>query len=97
MIFFNVDLFLKVLNLLRYCFMFCFLGPEACGILSPSPGVELQRLPLKARSPNHWTTWEVPSLATFTLTPSFLFLFGLHVRVCALLWGRVFLPTRVVL
>ena len=32
----------KVFNLLQYhfCFMFCFLGHEACEILAPHPGIE---------------------------------------------------------
>ena len=31
--------FFKVLNLLQYCFcfMFCFFGQKACGILAPQP------------------------------------------------------------
>ena len=36
-------IFLKsLLNLLQYCFcfMFCFFGREACGILAPQPGIE---------------------------------------------------------
>ena len=36
--------FLKsLLNLLQYCFcfMFCFFGPKACGILAAHPGIEL--------------------------------------------------------
>ena len=38
-----LNIFLKfLLNLLQYCFcfMFCFIGPEACGILAPRPGIE---------------------------------------------------------
>ena len=41
--FYDEDLFLKpLLNLLQYCFcfMFWFLGREACGILVPSLGIE---------------------------------------------------------
>ena len=40
--FFNVDFFFEVLNLLQYCFcfMFWFLGHEACRILAPPPGME---------------------------------------------------------
>ena len=36
----------SLLNLLQYCycFMFCFFGPEAYGILSPWPGIELTPL-----------------------------------------------------
>ena len=29
------------LNLLQYCFCFEFFDPEACGILTPPPGIEL--------------------------------------------------------
>ena len=39
---FPSKIFLSLLNLLPYCFcfMFCFFGHEACGILVPWPGVE---------------------------------------------------------
>ena len=45
--------FLKsLLNLLQYCFcfMFCFFGLEACGILVPRSGIELHPLHWKAKS-----------------------------------------------
>ena len=40
------------------CFCVCVCG-EACGILTPSPGVEPTPLALKGGL-THWTTWEVP-------------------------------------
>ena len=42
-------------------FLFFFLRHRAlCGILVPRPGIEPAPLAVKARSPNHWTTREVP-------------------------------------
>ena len=41
--FFDVDHFLKsLLNLLQFCshFMFCFFGPDECGILASRAGIE---------------------------------------------------------
>ena len=35
-------------------------GGLACGILVPQPGIEPGPTAVEARSPNHWTTREVP-------------------------------------
>ena len=59
--------FLKsLLNFLQYCFcfMFWFLGGEACGILGSQPRIKptLPALEGEGRwSPTHWPTREVPS------------------------------------
>ena len=42
-------------------FYFIFIEHAACGISVPQPGVEPMSPPLGARSPNHWTTGEVPT------------------------------------
>ena len=42
-------------------FYFIFIKHAACGISVPQPGVEPMSPPLGARSPNHWTTGEVPT------------------------------------
>ena len=61
-IFFWYGPFLKsLLNLLQYCFCFtfCFLGREVCGILAPQHR-DRTRTPCIGRwSLNHWTTREV--------------------------------------
>ena len=47
-----MDHFLKsLLNLLQYCFcfMFWFVGHEACRILAPLPGIEPATLALKGK------------------------------------------------
>ena len=53
-----------LLHLQRPCFLFFFFffGPhyEACGILVLQPGMEPAPPAVEARSPNHWTTREVP-------------------------------------
>ena len=54
-------LFLKsLLNLLQYyfCFMFWFLGHEACGILPPWPGIIPHPLLWKSLIKNLFTTWK---------------------------------------
>ena len=42
--------------------MFWFLGPGACGILAPQPGIEPTPPALEGEVLNHWTTREVPKL-----------------------------------
>ena len=44
---------------------FFWLSHAACGILVPWPGIEPGVVGVKARSPNHWTTREVPNFARF--------------------------------
>ena len=47
-------------------FLFFFwLSHAACGILVPRPGIEPGVVAVKAPSPNHWTTREVPNFARF--------------------------------
>ena len=38
----------------------------ACGILVPWPGIEPAPSAVKVRSPNHWTSREVPPVSSFT-------------------------------
>ena len=57
--------FLKsLLTLLQhcFCFMFWFLGQEACGILVPRPGIEPRISCPGRQSLNHWTAGEVPKV-----------------------------------
>ena len=49
-------------NLAWVC-LFC--GLEACGTLTPWPGIELQPPALKHKSLNHWTAREAPVLHEF--------------------------------
>ena len=44
--------------------MFCFIGPEACGVLVPLPGIQPMPPALEGQSPSHWTAREVPSKST---------------------------------
>ena len=63
--FFKWGPFLKsLLTLLQhcFCFMFWFLGQEACGILVPRPGIELWISCSGRQSLNHWTSGEVPKV-----------------------------------
>ena len=52
----------SLLNLLQYgfCFMFCFFGHEACGVLVPPSGIEHCTFCI-GRSLQDWTAREVPS------------------------------------
>ena len=63
--FFVVECFFKksLLNLLQYCFCFMFwiFGLEACGILTPWPGIRLIPTALEG-SLKHWTTRDVLDL-----------------------------------
>ena len=47
---------------LLHCLSLFWLCFEAYGILVPQSGTEPQPLAVKALSPNHWTTKELPSL-----------------------------------
>ena len=38
---------------------------EACGVLVPQPGIDLQPLALEAWSPNHCTAREIPEYKFF--------------------------------
>ena len=51
--------------------IFFFFWPyhKACGILVPQPGIDPRPSPVKARSPNHWTTGEFPKLHRFSFNP----------------------------
>ena len=54
---------LSVLLLLLPLFFFNTFWPHsaAFGILVPGPGIEPEPAAMEARSPNHWTSREVPS------------------------------------
>ena len=96
--------FKSLLNLLQYsfCFMFCLLGHEACGILAPQPGIEPPTPCIGRWSPNHGTTREVPVPLHFTpqQEPHFVYLSPgpvlsagckMNVREAWLRWGKPFL------
>ena len=47
-----------------HCLFFFFLAaPCVYGILVPQPGIEPRPSAMKAQSPNHWTTGDLPSLS----------------------------------
>ena len=54
--------FTSLLILLQYCFCFTFwsFGQEACGILSPRPGIEPAAPTLESEVATFWTTREAP-------------------------------------
>ena len=54
--------FIEFVTTTFLCFMFWFFGHESCGILTPHSGIEPASRALEARSLNHWTAREVPSI-----------------------------------
>ena len=73
----------------------------ACGILVPPPGIEPRPTAVKAPSPNHWTTRELPELFFVFLINLFIYFFAaLGFRCCTRAFsscggrGRLFVVVR---
>ena len=66
-------LFLVNTYLVFFCFFF-WPRHVACGILVPWPGIKPGPPAVKARSPNHWTTREVPTYLTLRPCSNMAFL-----------------------